>query len=65
MKMLSKKEVRGLVFYSYAHIARLESAGEFPKRVQLGPNRVGWIESEGLEWLQQRIDLRDKTRSTP
>lgn len=65
MKMLSKKEVRELVLYSPAHIARLEKSGQFPKRVQLGLNRVGWVESEVLEWLQQRIDLRDKTRITP
>ena len=58
MKILSKKEVRGLVLYSPAHIARLERDGDFPKRVHLGPNRVGWIESEVLDWLQIRIDAR-------
>ena len=58
MKVLSKKEVRSLVLYSPQHIARLEKAGLFPKRVQLGPNRVGWIESEILDWLQIRIDDR-------
>ncbi|GAB5450248.1 MAG: AlpA family transcriptional regulator [Halioglobus sp.] len=59
MKILSKKEVRGLVLYSPAHIDRLEKAGLFPTRVQLGPNRVGWIESEVLQWLHDRIDQRD------
>ena len=65
MRVLSKKEVRGLVLYSPAHIDRLERAGLFPKRIQLGPNRVAWIESEVLEWLQLRIDLRDKQNETP
>jgi prophage regulatory protein len=60
MKILSKKDVRGLVLYSPQHIARLEKAGEFPQRVQLGRCRVGWIEAEVLEWLSQRIALRDK-----
>ena len=60
MKVLSKKEVRSLVLYSPAHIARLEKAGQFPKRIQLGTNRVGWIESEVFNWIQERIDLRDK-----
>jgi prophage regulatory protein len=60
MRILSKKELRALVLYSPAHIDRLEKAGLFPKRVHLGPCRVGWIESEVLDWLQKRIDLRDR-----
>ena len=59
-KMLSKRQVKELVLYSPQHIARLESAGLFPKRVQLGANRVGWVEEEVLEWLQERIDARDR-----
>ena len=57
-RILSKKQLRELVLYSSQHIARLEKAGLFPKRVQLGPNRVGWVEAEVLDWLQQRIDQR-------
>jgi len=51
--------------YSPAHIARLEAAGGFPKRVKLGFNRVGWVESEVLEWLQIRIDARETPTDTP
>jgi prophage regulatory protein len=61
MRILSKKDLRALVLYSPAHIDRLEKAGRFPKRVQLGPCRVGWVESEVLEWLQKRIRQRDTT----
>jgi prophage regulatory protein len=64
VRILSKKELRLLVLYSPAHIDRLEKAGLFPKRVRLGPGRVGWIESEVLDWLQRRIDLRDKDPHT-
>ena len=60
MKMLSKRQVRELVLYSPQHIARLEAAGLFPKRVPLGPNRVGWVEAEILEWLKKRIEARDQ-----
>lgn len=60
MKLLSKAQVRELVLYSPQHIARLEAAGQFPKRVQLGINRVGWIEQEVLDWLQTRIEARDQ-----
>lgn len=60
MKLLSKRQVKELVLYSPQHIARLEAAGQFPKRVMLGQNRVGWVEDEVLEWLQKRIDARDQ-----
>jgi prophage regulatory protein len=60
MRILSKRQVKELVLYSPQHIARLEAAGQFPKRVRLGANRVGWVESEVLDWLQERIDRREK-----
>lgn len=65
MRLLSKRAVRELVLYSPQHIDRLERAGGFPKRVRLGTNRVGWIEEEVLDWLQQRIDARDMPTDTP
>lgn len=60
MRILSKRQLKELVLYSPQHVARLEKAGEFPKRVQLGACRVGWVEDEVLGWLRQRIDLRDR-----
>lgn len=59
MRILSKKALKELVLYSPQHIARLEKAGSFPKRVTLGPNRVGWVESEVLDWLQERLLARE------
>ena len=56
---VSKRQLKGMVLYSPQHIARLEAAGKFPKRVTLGQNRVGWIRSEVEDWIQQRIDERD------
>ena len=58
MRILSKRQLKELVLYSPQHIARLEKAGAFPKRVQLGSNRVGWVEAEVLDWLQTRLDSR-------
>ena len=60
-RLLSKKDLKLLVLYSPQHIARLEKAGVFPKRVRLGPHRssrVGWLESEVVAWLKSRIVLR-------
>ena len=59
MRILSKRQLKELVLYSPQHIARLEKAGKFPKRVSLGPCRVGWVEDEVLDWLQQRLDRRE------
>ena len=60
MRLLSKRQVKELVLYSPQHVARLEAAGQFPKRVKLGQNRVGWVEAEVLEWLRERIEARDQ-----
>jgi prophage regulatory protein len=65
MRILSKRQLKDLVLYSPQHIARLEKAGLFPKRVQLGPNRVGWLESEVLSWLEERLANRDTPPDTP
>jgi prophage regulatory protein len=59
MRLLSKKQVRETVLYSPAHIARLEAAGRFPKRVRLGAGRVGWVDEEVQNWLKARIAERD------
>ncbi len=64
MRILSKRQLKEMVLYSPQHIARLEAAGIFPLRVRLGNNRVGWVESEVLDWLQERIDAREKPVDT-
>ncbi|HIB44236.1 MAG TPA: AlpA family phage regulatory protein [Nitrospina sp.] len=35
-------------------IWRMEKSGAFPKRINLTNRRVGWIESEILDWLESR-----------
>ena len=60
-RMLSKRQLKELVLYSPQHIARLEKAGNFPRRVILDPNRVGWVEAEVQDWLQERLDRREMT----
>ena len=58
MKLLSKRDLKELVLYSPQHIACLEKADKFPKRVQIGPNGMGWVENEVLDWLNERLALR-------
>lgn len=56
---LSEGCMKKLRQYSRQHIAPLEKAGKFPKRVMLGPNRVGWVDEDVLDWLQERLDRRE------
>lgn len=58
MRFIKKKVVCQLVSYSPAHIARLEAAGKFPKRVRLGQGRVAWVEQEVLDWMKAKADER-------
>jgi prophage regulatory protein len=53
-RFISKKELKDLVLYSPSHIARLEKKGVFPRRVQLGPCRVGWSQNAVAEWIEAR-----------
>jgi prophage regulatory protein len=39
---------------SASTIWRLEQEGDFPSRRVLGPNSVGWLESEVNRWLHSR-----------
>lgn len=57
-RLLSAEEVSAAVGYSRVHIYRLMKVGEFPQRVQIGRNRVGWLESEVRDWLEERIEAR-------
>jgi prophage regulatory protein len=55
-KLVSKKELKSVygIPYCPAHIARLEAAGQFPKRVRLGACRVAWYADEVEEWIDSR-----------
>ena len=33
---------------------RMEKRGEAPKRRQISPGRVAWLESEILDWMKSR-----------
>jgi prophage regulatory protein len=60
-KLVSKKELKSLygVPYSFAHIARLEATGQFPKRIKLGACRVAWLAEEVQSWIDERVANRD------
>jgi prophage regulatory protein len=54
MRVLNVKDVVGMTGLSKVTIWRKEKSGNFPKRINLTSRRVGWIESEIVEWLEDR-----------
>ena len=51
--------VHRIVGFSRMEVYRREKAGKFPKRVQLGPSLVAWVEDEIFEYNEARIRERD------
>ena len=65
MRIIDWKQLKELQPYSRQHIARLEEAGKWPKRVRLGPNRIGWVYDEIEAKLTELASLRDVPDDTP
>jgi prophage regulatory protein len=59
-KLIQWSELPPEARYSKPHLRRLEHNNQFPKRVQLSPLRVAWVEDEVKAWLTARIAARDK-----
>lgn len=57
-RLIRTAEVLARTGLSRTTIWRLERAGLFPARRRLGPNSVGWLESEIDEWVAGRPTLR-------
>jgi prophage regulatory protein len=57
-RLLGQKAVRDMVGFSFAHIARLEKAGSFPKRIRIG-GRVFWLLSEIQAWIRFHTERRN------
>ena len=53
-RFISKHEVLKVSGLSHVTQWRMEKRDEFPKRRQMSPGRVGWLESEILEWMNTR-----------
>ena len=60
-RLVTKRELREILGIPYCqqHISRLEAAGQFPRRIRLGQNRVVWLMEEVLAWIDQRIAARN------
>jgi prophage regulatory protein len=58
VQLITRPELLKLVPYTIRHIYRMEKAGTFPARVKVGANRVAWVQSEVLRWLELRVGGR-------
>ena len=63
LRLIMRSELLAIVPYTSQHILRLEKRGLFPRRIQIGPNRVAWLLSEIEEWVAARVSERDKSIS--
>ena len=57
---LTARQVVELTGMSRSTIDRLEKKGEFPKRVSLSTQRIGWSVQEILAWEEMKRLERDK-----
>mgnify|MGYP002177797635 FL=1 len=62
-RLITRAELRSIVPYTPQHILRLEKRGLFPRRVQVGANRVAWLLSEVEEWVAARVAERERLSS--
>lgn len=53
-RILTIQEVATRTSLSIPTIYRRIKAGDFPKQVSLGLNRVGWLDSKVVEWINAR-----------
>jgi prophage regulatory protein len=57
-RIIRKPELLNMIGLSDPTIWRMEKEGKFPKRLRLGGNSCGWLESEITGWLTERMEAR-------
>jgi len=62
IRMLRRKVVEEITGLSRSSIYARMEAGTFPCAVNLGGRVVGWIESEVISWVHQKIAAREVRR---
>ena len=64
LKLCSVKQLKSDfgIPYSRQHLWRLQSSGEFPRAVKLGPCRVAFRICDIEEWIQARLERPNQHR---
>lgn len=55
-RFIKRDELEQITSLKDPTLWREENAGRFPKRRKLTTNRVGWLESEVISWMQSRLN---------
>ncbi len=61
-RIIRKPELFSKIGLSDCTIWRMEKAGRFPQRIQLGGNSVGWFNDEIETWLSRKAADRVEVR---
>ena len=61
MRLIRIKQVIEMTGISRAYVYALAQKGEFPKPVKLSQRSNAWVEQEINEWIEKRMQLRDKS----
>jgi prophage regulatory protein len=59
MRILRLRQVLELTGFSRSTLYLYIQHQQFPAQVRLGPNMVGWVEDEVLDWIRGRIQVRN------
>ena len=62
-RFLRLAEVKKLTSLSKSAIYVKIANHEFPRPVSLSPQCVAWVESEIIDWMNQRLSSRDKAET--
>ena len=55
-KIIRLNEVKVITGLSRSTIYLRMAEGKFPQQISLGSRAVGWINSEVIDWIEQRIN---------
>ncbi len=60
MQLINKTEAARRASLSVSTLKRLEADGDFPRKVPISANRVGYVVSEIDAWIAERVAERDE-----
>ena len=60
-RIFRSADLKSVTGYNRTYIYELIKVGKFPAPIRLGPNAVGWLESDIVAWQRERIAERDAT----
>lgn len=58
MKVVRIAKVLEMTGLSRSSLYEIMGRGEFPSSIKLGIRSVGWLESEVLDWIEDRLSQR-------